>query len=229
VPFTRRRRLRAPAGALKHDRYLRLYEELLAPVRSRPVVLLELGVAAGGSLRMWRDFLPRATIVGIDAEPPAEPPAGVHVYGGRQEDTELLDRVAAGHAPSGFDVVVDDCSHLADATRTSFWHLFDRHLKVGGLYVIEDWGVGYWDTWPDGARYAGPPHDAGLVGFVKELVDEVGVQDAAVPNVDTFATGGTRAAFPSKFERLIVTPGQVVAVKAAAPGRADGPLRAIAG
>ena len=85
--------------------------------------------------------------------------------------------------------------------------------------------MGYWDQWPDGARYVGPPHDAGLVGFVKELVDECGVQDAAVPNVDTFATGGERPPVPSKLERLLVTPGQVMAIKAHAPGRPPGPFR----
>ena len=155
----------------------------------------------------------------------AEADGRIVVYRGRQEDADLLDRIAAEQAPAGFDVVIDDCSHLAAPTRASFWHLFDRHLKVGGVYVIEDWGVGYWDRWPDGARYSGPPHDAGLVGLVKELVDECGVSDAAVPNVDTFAGDQAREAVPSKIARLLVTAGQVVAVKAEAPGRAPGPFR----
>ena len=34
--------------------------------------------------------------------------------------------------------MVDDCSHLYEATRASFNELFPR-LRVGGIYTIEDW------------------------------------------------------------------------------------------
>ncbi|MCK4913151.1 MAG: hypothetical protein KAS69_00960 [Planctomycetes bacterium] len=71
------------------------------------------------------------------------------VYEGHQEDTDLLDRIGKESAPQGFDIIVDDCSHLAELTSRSFWHLFDNHLKPGGLYVIEDWGTGYTNDWVD--------------------------------------------------------------------------------
>jgi hypothetical protein len=48
--------------------------------------------------------------------------------------------------------------------------------------VIEDWGTGYWDYWPDGKAYDGTNHMAGMVGFVKELVDEVGSVDRIAKN-----------------------------------------------
>jgi hypothetical protein len=50
--------------------------------------------------------------------------------------------------------------------------LFDHHLKPGGLFAIEDWGTGYWEAWPDGRAWrANEPHHAGMVGFIKELID----------------------------------------------------------
>jgi hypothetical protein len=108
--------------------------------------------------------------------------------------------VAAIEAPGGFDIVIDDASHVAHSTRASFWHLFRHHLKGGGIFSIEDWGTGYWDAWPDGRHYdwhadsplrndwsPGPPprqqkveypsHQFGMVGMVKELVDEVARDD----------------------------------------------------
>ncbi len=106
----------------------------------------------------------------------------IRTYQGLQQDSDLLDQIRRECAPDGFDIVIDDASHVADDARTSFLHLFHHHLKPGGLYVIEDWGTGYWDSWPDGKRYDGSNHTAGMVGFVKELVDELGMLDITDPS-----------------------------------------------
>lgn len=53
-------------------------------------------------------------------------------------------------APGGFDIIIDDSSHIGEFTKTAFWHLVDSHLKPGGIYAIEDWFTGYWDDWSDG-------------------------------------------------------------------------------
>jgi hypothetical protein len=106
--------------------------------------------------------------------------------------------------------------------------LFDNHLKPGGLYVIEDWGTGYWDDWPDGktvrpeSRFgsnvrsvldrfgmgsrAWHNHNYGMVGLVKELVDEQGAADLTRGRL----TG--RPARESKFESMTITP-SIVFVK----------------
>src|SRR5688500_2684598 len=151
----------------KSDAYLREYEAFLGPLRERDVRLLELGVLHGGSLLLWRDAFPRGVIAGLDREPVAlnDPSGRILTFQGEQDDVALLDRIAARVAPEGFDVVIDDASHLAAPTRTSFWHLCERHLKPGGIYVIEDWGTGYFPAYPDGRAYDGTQHTAGMVGF----------------------------------------------------------------
>jgi SAM-dependent methyltransferase len=215
-----------------HAHYLRNYEDYFRPLLDRDIRLLELGVLNGGSLLLWRDYFERGLVVGLDINPlSVEDPTGrIRFYQGVQQDTEILDRIARECAPEGFDVIIDDCSHVGYLARASFWHLFERHLKPGGLYVIEDWGTGYWDSWPDGVRYrrrhgetAGhsplrhkllraatrlgtvaasrlplartlasaakralqrgvySTHDFGMVGFVKELVDECGAADITHP------------------------------------------------
>ena len=67
-----------------------------------------------------------------------------------RKKTPLLSVVARKTAPEGFDIIIDDASHFGDLTKIAFWHLFDNHLKPSGLYVIEDWGTGYWSDWTDG-------------------------------------------------------------------------------
>jgi len=66
--------------------------------------------------------------------------------------------VARKTAPEGFDIIIDDASHFGDLTKIAFWHLFDNHLKPSGLYVIEDWGTGYWSDWTDGKTYRPVPN-----------------------------------------------------------------------
>jgi hypothetical protein len=194
----------------KSEAYLHEYELLLAPLRERDVRLLELGVLRGGSLALWRDFFPRGRIAGLDREPGSvdDPSGRIATYRGEQDDLALLDRIAAEVAPDGFDVVIDDASHVAAPTRTSFWHLFEHHLKSGGIYVVEDWGTGYFPAYPDGRAYDGTQHTAGMVGFVKELVDEVGIADATHP------VHGTPPQRESRIARVQIAFGQAFVVKA---------------
>lgn len=141
---------------LAHASYLAAYERHFAPLRERPVRLLEIGVKAGGSLRLWRDYFPHGTVVGLDVAPVTvdDETGRIRVYQGMQQDAALLVRIAREAAPDGFDIVIDDGAHVGALAEASFNALFDRHLKPGGLYVIEDWGTGYWPRWPDGAAYA---------------------------------------------------------------------------
>ncbi len=237
------------------DGYFRTYEMIFAPLVEKKIHLLELGISQGGSLELWRDYFRKGTIAGIDISPVAlkDPSGRIHVYRGLQHDPALLDRVREETAPEGFDVIIDDCSHIGEFTALSFWHLFDRHLKPGGLYVIEDWGTGYMRGTPDGKAYvprrsisafrsrfrplaekvlARPfverrpalrrvvraamnrlvrirfrSHMYGMVGFVKQLVDEAGMADITHPS------WGTPPARESKFASVRVSHGQVVIEK----------------
>lgn len=195
----------------KGPHYLRRYEAFFRPLVDKEVRLLELGVWKGGSLLLWRDYFPRGTIVGLDISSVTidDPTGRIRLYCGRQDDVQLLHRVAEEVAPGGFDIIIDDASHIASFTRTSFWCLFDHHLKPGGVYVIEDWGTGYWESWPDGHQYEGTPHTAGMVGFVKELVDECGMEDL------THQTRGVGPPRPSRIAFMQVSGGQIFVVKRA--------------
>lgn len=197
--------------------YIDNFERHFGDLRDKPIKILELGVFHGGSLLMWQEYFSSGLVVGLDLKPNplTEMPDRVRFYQGPQDDKNLLNRVAAECAPDGFDIVIDDAAHIGQLARASFYHLFQRHLKSGGIYVVEDWGTGYWGTWPDGKSYrlahekcvdntkrtlmervltkSGwanqaetdsnfASHNFGMVGFVKELVDEVAWPDITAPN-----------------------------------------------
>ena len=200
------------------------YDPIFQHLVDQNVKLLEIGVHKGGSLLLWRDYFPKGIIVGIDLNSPPSKLSSeerIQVFQGRQDDTAFLTEVANQTAPEGFDIIIDDASHIGVLTKAAFWHLFDNHLKSSGLYAIEDWGTGYWDDWPDGKTcrsgrlshsirtVAGgtdadpkapwPNHSYGMVGFIKELVDEVGARDVA-----RGCSSGTPARV-SKFEKMVIT------------------------
>lgn len=166
--------------------YEKAYRRALAGFIGRPVFLLEVGVFAGGGLRWWREFLGEpATLVGIDIRR-CDPPPGAWFVKGDQTSRGDLVTATKEHASGGWDLVVDDASHFAAASRATFSYLFRDHVRPGGVYIIEDWYTGYWPSWPDGERplherptldedyylREGAGHAAGMVGFVKSLIDE---------------------------------------------------------
>src|SRR6185503_13004270 len=105
----------------EHGHYLRNYEDYFQPLLNREVKLLELGVYKGGSLLLWRDYFPQGLIVGLDlAQVQIDDPSGrIRTYQGMQQDTQLLDLIGQETAPEGFDVIIDDCSHIGELTRIS--------------------------------------------------------------------------------------------------------------
>ena len=130
----------------------------------------------GGVSTLFRDALPNAKVIGLDRAPlpRIEDVTGrIIMCRGEQQDTALLDRIRSQHAPDGFDVIIDDGSHIGQYTRIAFWHLFTHHLKSGGLYFIEDWGCSYWkNVFPDGRYYSPPridfaPHEKVLNAIYK--------------------------------------------------------------
>jgi hypothetical protein len=71
--------------------YMNVYGPILAPLRSKPIKLLELGVLAGESLRLWQEYFWNGTIVGLDLRPVTinDPMERIFVYQGAQQDTAL--------------------------------------------------------------------------------------------------------------------------------------------
>lgn len=117
--------------------FIPFYTELLKPYHDKDIKLLEIGIFHGGSLRLFSELLPKASITGVDIlDRPDGLPDSIKTMVIDQNDSEKLLQLP------NYDIVIDDGSHMTKETKNCFDILWPR-LKFGGIYVIEDWAVGY--------------------------------------------------------------------------------------
>ena len=149
--------------------YLDLYDTYLAPYRSKPVKMLEIGVNRGGSLQLWRRYFgAEASIYGVDVNPEctelADAPTQIRI--GSQADPAFLRSVISEMGSP--DIIIDDGSHAAKHQQISFETLFPL-LAPDGIYVIEDMHTAYWrGEWEGGYKRPGT-----AVELVKQLIDDM--------------------------------------------------------
>jgi predicted O-methyltransferase YrrM len=148
--------------------------------------IVELGIAEGGSTALLALWARPRRLIALDLEPT---PLGAlaefvaaHGFGGvvlphygvdqadRRRVSDIVDADLDGHP---IDIVIDDCSHQYDPTRSSFETLFPR-LRPGGRYVIEDWNADH--VMYDAVRAAltdpgAPHHEAVVHEFTKAMQD----------------------------------------------------------
>lgn len=125
--------------------YVETYQAL-ARTLSDDANVCEIGVLDGGSLELWRELFPASkVIVGVDNNPHAVWPDGtIKILSDQQAPT--LPQQLLIYAPDRYHLIVDDASHLGQATWKTFGNLWPL-VRPGGYYVIEDWCVGF-DTYP---------------------------------------------------------------------------------
>lgn len=156
-------------------RYLQHYARYFAPLRLKPLNILEIGVGGyadptvgGNSLRMWKAYFPNSRIYGIDiAEKTAVQEERITVFQGRQEDPAFFRRVVTEDI-GRLDVVIDDGSHVCGHVITAFDTLFPL-LHEDGIYVIEDTQASYWPGFGGGSDELNDPKTT--MGYFKTLVD----------------------------------------------------------
>lgn len=119
--------------------YTEIYHQYLLPLRGSANKILEIGIAGGASLRMWREYFPHATVFGIDhneAYVNAVNPPMIQTCFGEATDPRYWKRFEDCWGKD-FDLIIDDGGHYTDQIVKGFdgaWPL----LRSGGLYFIED-------------------------------------------------------------------------------------------
>ena len=177
--------------------YTPIYNQQFSKMRDDPITLLEIGIGGytnpnlgGASLRMWKEYFPKATIIGLDIyDKTGLAEDRIHIYKGNQCDEALLRNIVLENG--GVDIIVDDGSHINADVISTFETLFPL-LNHRGIYVIEDTQTSYWPGYGGDSQDLSSPKF--IIGYFKKLIDGL--------NYSEFNSGGTR---PSYFDLHITT------------------------
>jgi hypothetical protein len=110
---------------------------------------LEIGVLHGESLELWQNYFekPNKRIYGLAYGAFTANEAGLannkttQLLYGDQSKKETMELVESRGA---FDVIIDDGSHIPQHQIASFFSLWNS-VKPGGMYIVEDIEVNYWN------------------------------------------------------------------------------------
>ena len=178
-----------------HDHhYTPHYHRRFESFRHEPITLLEIGVGGyddpalgGNSLRMWKDYFPNGTIVGLDiADHRDQTEDRIHIEQGDQSDPRVLHHLGKTYGP--FDIIVDDGSHKVDDIMQS-WVVLWSYLKDGGWYVIEDLQTAYWPAYGGSSARTGDS----TIGFLQGLIDRIHYAEADLVGYN-----------PSRFDESVI-------------------------
>lgn len=118
--------------------YTPIYYDLLDAKRESVTRVLEVGVNAGSSLRMWREFFPNAHIFGLDSNGDCLfHEDRITCIAADQGNAQSLVQAVALAGAEPFDLIVEDGSHeLGHQILTA--QILVPWLSAIGIYVCED-------------------------------------------------------------------------------------------
>jgi cephalosporin hydroxylase len=128
--------------------YLGLYSEILAPKQHTAMNVLEVGICFGGSIKLWHDYFPNATIHAIDImlyesvwdelknkeRIQLHTSSAVNATRVDAYDAEWVTKTFGGME---FDFMLDDGPHTLESM-IAFIKLYLPLLAKGGVLIIED-------------------------------------------------------------------------------------------
>ena len=127
--------------------YTEFYSRHFEPIKTEVKKVLEIGVSAGGSIKMWHDYFKNALIYGVDAYPDnckgILPEKATELSNDRTIirlfDQSKVEDVEKFESTFGrdFDLICDDGSHKQRDQQMCFGILF-KLLKPGRFYICED-------------------------------------------------------------------------------------------
>ncbi len=126
------------AGIWKWLHYFDSYHRHFSKFIGREVHVLEVGIYAGGSLSMWKEYFgKKCRVYGVDIEDACKvyKDDRTEVFIGDQADRSFWAKVR--QAVPNIDILIDDGGHLPVQQQITLEEMLP-HLRPGGVYLCED-------------------------------------------------------------------------------------------
>lgn len=167
----------------KWKHYFDVYDRHFSPFRNKEVIIVEIGVANGGSLQLWKNYFgDKAKIYGVDINPVCKDfeEENIQIFIGSQSDRKFLRKLKEKIPP--IDILIDDGGHKMDQQRITFEELYG-HIKENGIYFCEDMLTSYQIKYGGGVRRKGT-----FVEYTKRFIDKINAwhSDQTYFKVDDF-------------------------------------------
>ena len=161
--------------SIKHEKYFNVYEKLLSRFKDKEITLVEIGIHNGGSLHIWKKYLPKAKIIGIDINEDCKrfEKDGFIIEIGNQNSKEFWENFFIKH--TNVDVIIDDGGHT-NSQQINTVVCCIPHLNNGGLLITEDVNCSYMFEF-------GNPNKFSFINFSKKIIDDINFK---FPNLGKF-------------------------------------------
>ena len=154
--------------SIKWKKYFSVYEELFLSYKNKKIIFVEIGIANGGSLKIWKNFFgENAKIIGIDLNEKCKKfedlKNNIHVVIGNQSNEKFWDDFYERFG--AVDIVLDDGGHTnLDQITTAVKSI--PNIRNGGMLVTEDTHSSYIDVYNSNYKHS-------FINFTKNLIDDL--------------------------------------------------------
>ena len=122
-----------------------IYERFLFDKRATLQTMIEVGILAGGSMKMWDTYFTGAKLLlGLDitmenVNPATQYSGRVHLEICDPTNTTQLEPMMNKYSIThgSVDLIIDDASHIVSHQIVNLFNLW-KYVKSGGMYIIED-------------------------------------------------------------------------------------------
>jgi spermidine synthase len=169
---------------VSHHGYHFFYTQYFKNFRHDKFNMLEIGLGGGGSLKTWVDYFPNADITIIDINEEYVYNDRCRVVKGDQSSYTDLDSLIENIGSA--KLILDDGSHNPLHQFDSFNYLFKNLLEPGGVYIIEDIELSYWN--PESTLYGYKSGYFNLVDSFKKYQEMINSEFTGVNNLLDIST-----------------------------------------
>lgn len=187
----------------KFAHYFEIYERHFERFRlsGKPVKIVEIGVADGGSLQMWKHYFgPQAKVYGVDRSLDTKVEEDqIKLIHGDQGDLKFMQNLPflIDSEDGEIDIVIDDGSHMSLDQRVTLACLYP-YLSENGIYVCEDVQTSYQEQFDGGYKKPGT-----FIEVMKDMIDQLNGW-CAEPEFEFLKTHFTRSTFAIHFYTYMI-------------------------